>query len=169
MIELENRDRIEMTFADHVADAFTAFTGSMPFVWLHLLWFGTWIPLNTPLVGLDFDPFPFSLLTMAVSLEAIFLSTFVLISQNRQAVLADKRAKVDLQVNMISEREVTKLIEMMAQMHAAMGLKGTRDEDVHEMRKPTHVSELADTIDAAEEALQGETAKGPSSAADTEV
>lgn len=63
------------------ADAITAFSGSMRFVVLHLVWFGAWVLLN--LLGPAFDPFPFGLLTMIVSLEAIFLSTFVLISQNR--------------------------------------------------------------------------------------
>ena len=64
-----------------LADTITAFSGSMRFVALHVIWFGAWILLN--LTVLDFDPFPFGLLTMVVSLEAIFLSTFVLISQNR--------------------------------------------------------------------------------------
>lgn len=77
---------------------------SMLFVWLHVAWFGVWIVLNEAGV-FDFDEFPFGFLTMIASLEAIFLSTFVLVSQNHQALQSDRRAKVDLQVNMVAEQE----------------------------------------------------------------
>lgn len=76
----------------------------MFYVGIHVIWFAGWILLNLGFIK-AFDPFPFSLLTMIVSLEAIFLASFVLISQNKQAIQADKRAKIDLQVNLIAERE----------------------------------------------------------------
>ncbi len=90
---------------DRVADAITRFAGSMSFVYLHVGWFAVWIVLNAGLVGsaLVFDDFPFGLLTMIVSLEAIFLSTFVMISQNREASRAEVRANLDFETNLTAE------------------------------------------------------------------
>jgi uncharacterized membrane protein len=90
---------------DRVADEITTFAGSLRFVYLHVLWFGVWIVLNAGLFGaaLEFDKFPFGLLTMIVSLEAIFLGTFVMVSQNRQAARADIRSQLDFETNLRSE------------------------------------------------------------------
>ncbi len=164
IVQLEGRDRLEMGPSDHFADLVTRFSGSMLFVWLHVAWFGAWIVLNLAGV-LTFDDFPFGSLTMVVSLEAIFLSTFVLISQNRQALQSDRRAKVDLQVNMISEQEITKLVTLVAEMHKFLGLRDKADPELEQMQQDTHVGHLADAVDEAE---AGTDAKGPRSAADTE-
>jgi uncharacterized membrane protein len=90
---------------NRIADAATAFSGSLPFVYLHAGWFVAWLAVNLGAFGseLVFDPFPFGLLTLIVSLEAIFLSTFVLISQNRQAARADVRSELDYETNVRSE------------------------------------------------------------------
>jgi uncharacterized membrane protein len=90
---------------DDVTDAVTAFAGSLSFVYLHIGWFAVWVLLNAGLfgAGLEFDGFPFGLLTLIVSLEAIFLSTFVMISQNRQAARADVRSELDFETNLRSE------------------------------------------------------------------
>jgi uncharacterized membrane protein len=90
---------------DRVADAITGFAGSLQFVYLHSLWFGVWILLNIGLAGaaLVFDRYPFGLLTMIVSLEAIFLSTFVMVSQNRQAMRTEVRSQLDFEANLRSE------------------------------------------------------------------
>ena len=90
---------------DRAADAITAFAGSLNFVYLHSIWFGIWILVNVGILGasLKFDKFPFGLLTMIVSLEAIFLSTFVMVSQNRQAARADIRSELDFETNLRSE------------------------------------------------------------------
>ena len=90
---------------DRIADAITSFAGSMSFVYLHTAWFSVWIMLNLGLAGaaLVFDRFPFGLLTMIVSLEAIFLSTFLMISQNRQAARADIRSEIDFENNLRAE------------------------------------------------------------------
>src|SRR5215210_2085088 len=91
----------ERTRQGRIADTITTFSGSMVFVYIHAIWFGFWILLNIGLIHVprlsEFDPFPFGLLTLIVSLEAIFLSTFVLISQNRLAQASEKRAELDLQ------------------------------------------------------------------------
>ena len=86
---------------DRVADQITAFAGSLLFVYLHIVWFTGWIIANV--AGLRFDPFPFGLLTLIVSLEAIFLSTFVMLSQNREAARSDIRAEIDFETNVLSE------------------------------------------------------------------
>jgi uncharacterized membrane protein len=92
---------------DAWADSITAFAGSMRFVRLHVAWFALWIAVNVGLLGLEheFDPYPFGLLTLVVSLEAIFLSTFVLISQNRQAKATEIRSDLDYRTNVMAERE----------------------------------------------------------------
>ncbi|HZQ26152.1 MAG TPA: DUF1003 domain-containing protein [Acidimicrobiales bacterium] len=90
---------------DRMADAITEFAGSLRFVYIHMVWFGLWILVNIGLIGaaVEFDKFPFGLLTMIVSLEAIFLSTFVMVSQNRQAARADIRSQLDFETNLRSE------------------------------------------------------------------
>jgi uncharacterized membrane protein len=98
---LEDISRAE----DRAADAITSFAGSMHFVYIHSLWFAAWIVVNLGLFGaaLAFDPYPFGLLTMIVSLEAIFLATFVMITQNRQAQRADVRSELDFENNVRAE------------------------------------------------------------------
>ena len=150
MLELEKRQNVGMSASDHLADSISAFAGSMHYVWLHFVWFGAWIAINTPWLGWNFDPFPFGLLTMIVSLEAIFLSTFVLISQNRQALLSDKRAKLDLQVNLIAEQEVTKVLALLAEIHSHLGISDEHDEEVRSMQEPTELLKLADAMEGAE-------------------
>jgi uncharacterized membrane protein len=90
---------------DRVADSVTTFAGSLSFVYIHTAWFAIWILINIGLLGaaLKFDEFPFGLLTMVVSLEAIFLSTFVMVSQNRQAARSDIRSDLDFENNLRSE------------------------------------------------------------------
>jgi uncharacterized membrane protein len=108
------------TLQGRIADAITTFSGSMAFVYIHAVWFGLWILLNVGLLHVrhlsEFDPFPFGLLTLIVSLEAIFLSTFVLISQNRLAQASERRAELDLQVNLLAEQKATKVLEMLDEM-----------------------------------------------------
>jgi uncharacterized membrane protein len=102
----------------------TDFAGSMRFVYLHTLWFGLWIAVNAGLllaIGLRivaFDPFPFGLLTLVVSLEAIYLSTFVMIAQNRQSAVADARAQADYAVNVQAEAEIAKLLHLVQALMA---------------------------------------------------
>ncbi|WP_250287224.1 MULTISPECIES: DUF1003 domain-containing protein [unclassified Frankia] len=90
------------TSQDRAADAITSFAGSLPFVYLHAIWFGVWVLLNEGVFGRAgvFDPYPFGLLTMIVSLEAIFLSTFVMVSQNREAARQNLRAELDFETDL---------------------------------------------------------------------
>ncbi len=170
IVRLSQRDRLAMSRADRVADVITAFSGSMLFVALHALWFGVWIAVNLGLTPLPrFDPFPFGLLTMVVSLEAIFLSTFVLLSQNRQALQADRRAKINMQVDILAEQESTKIMTMLAELQEHLGMNPSRDPELAALSRPTRISRLADAIDEAERAMDPEGAKGPDSAVDTEA
>lgn len=121
---------------DRVADAITRFTGSMRFVYLHALLFGGWLVVNlgwVPRVR-PFDPFPFVMLAMIASVEAIFLSTFVLISQNRMSQIADRRADLDLQINLLAEHEITRLLEIADAIAERVG--------VPHPEKPPHIDEL---------------------------
>jgi uncharacterized membrane protein len=108
-----------------IADAITRFTGSMVFVYLHAVLFGGWIVLNLGTVPFvkPWDPYPFVMLAMIASVEAIFLSTFVLISQNRMAEVADRRADLDLQINLLAEHEVTKLIGAVDAIALKLGVE----------------------------------------------
>ena len=110
---------------DRAADKVTSFAGSLNFVYIHSVWFGVWILLNVGLLGaaLEFDKFPFGLLTMIVSLEAIFLSTFVMVSQNRQAARADVRSELDFETNLRSEI-------WAVHMGQALGIDAAHVEDV---------------------------------------
>jgi uncharacterized membrane protein len=100
---------------ERLADAITRFAGTMLFAYLHALFFGGWVILNSGAVpGLrPFDPFPFVMLAMIASVEAIFLSTFVLVSQNRSARLSERRAELDLQINLLAEHELTEVVKMV--------------------------------------------------------
>lgn len=115
---LEGRRRLR-TVENELAGRITDFAGSMVFVYLHTLWFLLWIVINAGVViamgfGIvPWDPFPFGLLTLVVSLEAIFLSTFVMIAQNRQSAVADARAEADYEVNVRAEAEVARLIALV--------------------------------------------------------
>ncbi len=150
IIRIENADRGGMGWSDHTADGITALAGSMLFVFLHVAWFGGWIVWNAGWLGLPaFDEPPFGLLTIIVSLEAIFLSTFVLISQNRAARQSDRRSHIDLQLNMLAEQEVTRLIAMVADIHEKLGIENREDID-EELKQPVKVEELAKAVDVAE-------------------
>jgi uncharacterized membrane protein len=114
IIHLRTKAAHERGLQSRVADVITTFSGRMIFVYVHIVWFGAWVLLNTGRFGAPvFDPFPYGLLTMIVSLEAIFLSTFVLISQNRLAEESERRADLDLQIGLLTEHELTRVLQML--------------------------------------------------------
>jgi uncharacterized membrane protein len=123
----------------------------MAFVWAHVAWFGGWVLLNSlPPVPrhLRFDPYPFELLTLVVSLEAIFLSTFILISQNRQSRIADRRNHLDLQINLLSEQENTKMLAMLEAIQKRLGIDD-HDPEVRILEESTRPDELVRQIEEA--------------------
>lgn len=125
LLEVRRRDEERIGPFDRMADAITRFTGSLPFLIIHLVLVAGWFALNTGvLLRLKpWDPYPFVMLAMAASVEAIFLSTFVLISQNRQAALADRRAELDLQIGLLTEHEVTRTIHMLHKLLEHHGIE----------------------------------------------
>jgi uncharacterized membrane protein len=128
----------ERSLADQVADGVTSFSGNLVFVYVHVAWFGIWILLNTGKLGIvPFDPFPYGLLTMVVSLEAIFLSTFVLISQNRLSEEAEKRADLNLQIALLTEHEVTLVLKILDRIEGKLGVDRDRDEDLQDLEIET--------------------------------
>jgi uncharacterized membrane protein len=129
-----------------IADKITRFTGSMFFVYIHLALFVCWIAWNIGWFGLKpFDP-TLVVLAMFASVEAIFLSTFVLISQNRMASQADERAELDLQVSLLAEHEITRLILMVTEMAKKMGIEAAFDPEIDELKKDVHPEKVIDTM-----------------------
>jgi uncharacterized membrane protein len=133
---------------DRAADAITAFVGSMKFVYLHLLLYGGWILANLgwlpPLR--PFDP-TFVVLAMVASVEAIFISTFVLISQNRMAALADQRADLDLQISLLGEHEITKIVSLVAEIAQRMDIPAANDPELAELRRNVSPEHVLDRIE----------------------
>jgi uncharacterized membrane protein len=149
--EIEKTEKAKRTKAETVADAIARFCGSMVFVWINAAWFATWIVINT-LPGIEpFDPFPFTFLTLTVSLEAIFLSIFILISQNFETKLAERRNHLDLQINLLSEQENTKMIEMLQAITEKLGIDVGDDPHTEQLRQETHPEHLAHEIDRRRE------------------
>jgi uncharacterized membrane protein len=142
---LEIRQEFERSkgIQDRAADAITRFSGSMFFVYVHVAWFGLWIALNLGWLGVrPFDPFPFGLLTMVVSLEAIFLSTFVLISQNRMGAVADKRADLDVQIDLLAEHEITRILMLVDAMAKKMGIPDANDSEIEDLARDVKPEEV---------------------------
>jgi uncharacterized membrane protein len=127
----------ERSLLERFADALTRVASSAWFFTLHVLWFALWIGYNTGLFGgTPFDAFPFGLLTMVVSLEAIFLSTFVLMTQGREAAIAELREELTLQVNLRIEQEVTKTLQLVAGLYTRLGHRLGEDPELAEMLRP---------------------------------
>ncbi len=140
----------EASAEERVAEAITGFTGSMRFVYLHVVLFGFWLVANLGWVpGIPaWDP-SFVVLAMVASVEAIFLSTFVLISQNRMAAAADQRADLDLQVSLLAEHEVTRLVTMVSGIAARLGVETEADAEVEEITQDVAPEAVLDEIEAS--------------------
>ena len=149
---LEDRRREEAAVATRevrIAAAITRFTGSMTFVYIHLAFYGAWILVNLGLIpGVPrFDP-SFVVLAMEASVEAIFLSTFVLISQNRMAAAADKRADLDLQISLLTEHEITKLSELVVAIAERLDIRANNDPELQEVQQDVAPEAVLDEIEA---------------------
>lgn len=129
-------------FADWLATKF----GTVTFLIVNAVWFALWILWNSG--PQSFDPFPFGLLTMIISLEAIFLAVIVLISQNRQTFIAELREEIDLKVNTITEEELTKTMKMLSLLLEKNGIKVSDDAELKEMLRPLSSEEIQRRIEA---------------------
>ena len=120
------------------------------FAGLHVVWFAAWIAWNTGLVPgwRPIDPFPFSFLTLVVSLEAIFLSIFVLISQNNLTRQSERRAHLDLQINLLAEQESTKTVALLERIAAQLHVPVPTDPSERELAAPTDIRDVVSTLDS---------------------
>jgi uncharacterized membrane protein len=134
---------------DDLADSVSSFCGSTQFLWVHVLWFSAWIGCNVALGAKAFDPYPFTFLTLVVSLEAIFLSSFILVSQNRASRISERRNQLDLQINLLTEQENTKMLEMLQRISRAVGVTDHDDPSLAVLEQATRPEKLAAQIERA--------------------
>jgi uncharacterized membrane protein len=147
--ERRRREEVQASAQEKLADAITRFTGSMLFVYIHLAVFGFWIVANLGWVpGVPKWDESFVVLAMIASVEAIFLSTFVLISQNRMQAAADKRADLDLQISLLAEHEVTKLATLLAAVADRLDVKTEVDAELGEIKQDVAPEAVLDEIEA---------------------
>jgi len=140
------------SWQERAADAITNFTGSMTFVFLHLAAFGFWIVANLDMIpGIPAWDASFVVLAMIASVEAIFLSTFVLISQNRMAAAADKRADLDVQISLLAEHELTKVATLISEIAKHMGIQTDVDQEVEEIKRDVSPEAVLDEIEKSTE------------------
>jgi uncharacterized membrane protein len=144
--ELEEK---EASLQHRLSDAVTAFSGSMIFVYVHLVILAAWIVVNLGLIrGAPVFDRSFVILATAASVEAIFLSTFVLISQNRAAAAASRRADLDLQINLLAEHEVTRLISLTSQIAKRLGIGEAAAPELDELERDVAPEAVLDTLEA---------------------
>jgi len=147
LLEQRKQEEKNKSVQDKIADMITRFAGSMAFVYIHLCLFGLWIIWNLGWLGLPPFDKSFVVLAMFASVEAIFLSTFVLISQNRASVQADKRADLDLQIGLLSEHEVTHLITLVRAIAKKMDIQDANHPELEELAQDIRPENVMETMD----------------------
>jgi uncharacterized membrane protein len=149
LVDRRRREDAERSLQDRIADRVTRFTGSLTFVYIHLVLFGAWILINVGWLPLPrFDP-TLVVLAMFASVEAIFLSTFVLITQNRMAASAEKRAELDLQISLLAEHEITRLITVVSALAKKAGVDEAHDKELAELKQDIAPEKVLDRIEDA--------------------
>ena len=144
--EIEKQFLERRSIVERVGDAIADFVGSTAFVIFHVIWFASWIAVNLNLIPQvrAFDPYPFLLLGLAVSLEAVLLSTFVLMKQNRMSKRSDRMNELNLQIDLLAEREATITLQMLQRICAHLGLQEVSDDaEVRELARDTKVESIA--------------------------
>jgi uncharacterized membrane protein len=150
ILEQERVARSAHSLGERLAGHIAAFCGSMPFIWIHVAFFAAWIVFHTsPWAGLMRDPFPFFFLSFLVSLEAIFLSAFILISQNQEKRLTEQRSHLDLQINLLTEQENTHMLKMLRSIAVKVGADFDDHPDMAAMEQTTQPERLLQQIDEA--------------------
>jgi uncharacterized membrane protein len=131
IIHVRQKAASEQSMQDRIANWMTTFSGSMLFFYVHIVWFALWFILNTGHLGIaPFDPYPYGFLTMVVSLEAIFLATFVLISQNLLAKEAERLTDLGLHTSLLTEHELTRVLQMLRSIQNKVGIRNDEDSDL---------------------------------------
>jgi len=149
LLHRKEEDHKKRTVSEKIVDAITSFMGSMPSVFFHLFLFGTWILWNSGFIGLKpFDPV-FLILACFVGIEAIFLTIFVLMFQKRMNSQADKWAELDLQVSLLTEHELTRVLKLVRMVAQKMGIEDADSEENKELSKDIHPDKVLDTMENA--------------------
>jgi len=156
LLERRKQENRERTTEEKIADTVTAFTGSMRFVYIHLVLFGLWVVWNLGWIGLKPFDRSFVILAMFASVEAIFLSTFVLISQNRASAQADRRADLDLQISLLSEHEITRLITLVTAMAKKMDIEAANQPELDELAQDVKPEAVMETMDKQQDIAKDE-------------
>ncbi len=146
-IELASQENL--TPSDRMADAISGFCGRISFFWVQGALFALWIVINTSAMfpkAVQFDPFPHPILILVLAMETIFLSTFILISQNRQKLIADKRNHLDLQINLLAEQEASQMLTMLQQIMQRMGMNAD-DAEIDALRKAADPEQMIEQIE----------------------
>jgi uncharacterized membrane protein len=150
--QLEEAFAQQRSRLDRISDAISAFAGSIQFILAHVVIFVAWMVLNTPWVlgTRSFDPYPYIFMNFVLAVEAVFLGTFVLMSQNRQSRQAEQRARLDLQIGLLAEQETTKTLQMLQRICERLGLNDvSKDRELQQMIETTHIEEVARGIQQA--------------------
>lgn len=163
IIQVRLKAAREQGLQDRIANGMTSFSGSMAFFYVHIVWFCLWFLLNTGHLGLTpFDPYPYGFLTMVVSLEAIFLATFVLISQNLLAKEAARLTDLGLQTGLLTEHELTRVLQMLSAIQSKIGISNDEDSD-HADADLEMETKLEDVLEEIERLQQREVGVSPAS------
>ncbi|CAA9502400.1 MAG: protein of unknown function DUF1003 [uncultured Sphingomonas sp.] len=150
LAERRRQEAADASLQDRLADAISQFAGSITFVGIHAVLVIAWVLVNVRLTPFEpFDP-TFVILATVASVEAIFLSTFILISQNRAAAAADRRADLDLQISLLSEHEVTRLIELVARIADKLGIEEARNPELEELKRNVAPEAVLERIEESE-------------------
>jgi uncharacterized membrane protein len=156
MRKLEQLAVTRRNVADRIAEFVAQFCGSITFVWIHSALFALWIGWNVLPKLPHFDPYPFTFLTLCVSLEAIFLSAFILISQNYEMRISERRNQLDLQINLLAEQENTKMLQMLDRIARKLDVSQEDDPEVRVLEQATRPDKLADQIEKEFRAQAGQ-------------
>jgi uncharacterized membrane protein len=147
LLERQRREARARTFQDRIADAITRFTGTLYFIYLHIAGLLAWIAINLGLTPLPrFDP-SFVLLAMVASVEAIFLTSFVLMTQSRMQADADRRADLDLQVDLLAEHELSRVAKLVAEIAQRLGVATTAEPEVREIQGDVEPEQVLDALE----------------------
>jgi len=150
VIRLEEEDEQRKSHSDRIPEWIGSFAGTIGFILLQLLGFAVWIFLNSNIVKavVPFDPYPFPILSVLLSLEGVLLMSFILIRQSSMSERADRRGHLDLQINLLTEQEVTRVLQMLQAINRHLGLKDVADAETAELSKDTAVENLGKELRA---------------------
>ena len=145
--DLEAKSSARRSALDRLSDRVSDFASSTSFLLIHVVWFAGWVTFNT-MTPQAVDPYPFTFLTFLVSLEAIFLTSFVLISQNHLEAQAHRRAALDLQINLLAEREMTSVLRTVSAIASHLGLANEcNNDELQELVEETDLEAIANTVE----------------------